>query len=225
MASDGGIFRFGNAGFYGSIPGLGLAPAGSGLPHSLNARIVGMVPSADGGGYFMVGADGGVFTFGDAKYRGFLSGHRWVPRRRSRRRRCPTVRVTGTGWSPQGGYVIRSVMHRPQGSLRLGRHFSCTEFRREWVLPSLPERGGLQLRGCRQLRARSRRGRRIQPGHDHLHHANGEVTGSPVPTDRSSPKVTHPMRAALTNFTERRHHRRDGVVESSPEVTTTAPSS
>ena len=70
VASDGGIFSFGNAGFYGSIPGLGLAPAGSGLPHSLNAPIVGMVPSADGNGYFMVGADGGVFTFGDAKFEG-----------------------------------------------------------------------------------------------------------------------------------------------------------
>ena len=70
VASDGGIFSFGNAGFYGSIPGLGIAPAGSGLPYSLNAPIVGMVPSADGGGYFMVGADGGVFTFGDAKFEG-----------------------------------------------------------------------------------------------------------------------------------------------------------
>jgi hypothetical protein len=74
VASDGGIFSFGDAGFYGSIPGLGLAPAGSGLPHRLNAPIVGMVPSADGGGYFMVGADGGVFTFGDAKYEGSCPG-------------------------------------------------------------------------------------------------------------------------------------------------------
>ncbi len=70
VASDGGIFSFGDAGFYGSIPGLGLAPAGSGLPHSLNAPIVGMVPSSDGNGYFMVGADGGVFTFGDARFEG-----------------------------------------------------------------------------------------------------------------------------------------------------------
>ena len=71
VASDGGIFSFGNAGFViGSIPGLGIASAGSGLPHSLNAPIVGMVPTTDGGGYFMVGADGGVFTFGDAKFEG-----------------------------------------------------------------------------------------------------------------------------------------------------------
>ena len=70
VASDGGIFSFGNAGFYGSIPGLGISPAGSGGPRSLNAGIVGMVPSYDGQGYFMVGADGGVFTFGDARFEG-----------------------------------------------------------------------------------------------------------------------------------------------------------
>jgi hypothetical protein len=73
-ASDGGIFAFGDAGFYGSIPGLGLHPAGSGLPNSLNAPIVGMVPSTDGGGYFMVASDGGVFAFGDAHFAGSCPG-------------------------------------------------------------------------------------------------------------------------------------------------------
>ena len=74
VASDGGIFAFGDAGFYGSIPGVGLSPAGSGLPHSLDAPIVGMVPSADGGGYFMVASDGGVFAFGDARFAGSCPG-------------------------------------------------------------------------------------------------------------------------------------------------------
>jgi hypothetical protein len=74
VASDGGIFSFGNAGFYGSIPGIGLAPAGSANPKRLNAPIVGMVPSADGGGYFMVASDGGVFAFGDAKFEGSCPG-------------------------------------------------------------------------------------------------------------------------------------------------------
>ncbi len=73
VASDGGIFAFGDAGFFGSIPGLGLGPAGSG-PHALNAPIVGMVPSADGGGYFMVASDGGVFAFGDAQFEGSCPG-------------------------------------------------------------------------------------------------------------------------------------------------------
>ena len=74
VASDGGIFAFGDAGYHGSIPGVGLAPAGSGLPHSLNAPIVGIVPSSDGGGYFMVASDGGVFAFGDAHFAGSCPG-------------------------------------------------------------------------------------------------------------------------------------------------------
>jgi hypothetical protein len=75
VASDGGAFAFGDAGFFNSIPGLGIAPAGSSGPgRKLNAPIVGMVPSSDGNGYFMVGADGGVFAFGDAKFEGSCPG-------------------------------------------------------------------------------------------------------------------------------------------------------
>jgi Peptidase A4 family/Bacterial Ig-like domain (group 3) len=73
-ASDGGVFSFGDTRFYGSIPGLGLHPAGTGLPNSLNAPIVGMVPSIDDGGYFMVGRDGGIFAFGDAHFAGSCPG-------------------------------------------------------------------------------------------------------------------------------------------------------
>ncbi len=74
VASDGGVFSFGDTQFYGSIPGIGLAPAGSGLPHSLNAPIVGIVPSIDDHGYFMVASDGGVFAFGDAQFEGSCPG-------------------------------------------------------------------------------------------------------------------------------------------------------
>ncbi len=74
VASDGGIFSFGDSAFYGSIPGLGLHPAGSGLPNSLDAPIVGMVPSSTGHGYFMVASDGGVFAFGDAHFEGSCPG-------------------------------------------------------------------------------------------------------------------------------------------------------
>ncbi len=74
VASDGGLFSFGDANYYGSIPGVGLNPAGSGLPHSLQAPIVGMVPSVNRRGYFMVAADGGVFAFGDAKFEGSCPG-------------------------------------------------------------------------------------------------------------------------------------------------------
>jgi len=70
VASDGGVFSFGDTAFYGSLPGEGFNPAGSGLPDSLNASIVGIVPTGDFGGYIMVASDGGVFTFGDAKFEG-----------------------------------------------------------------------------------------------------------------------------------------------------------
>jgi hypothetical protein len=70
VASDGGTFSFGDAVYRGSIPGLGIAPANSKIANRLNAPIVGMVPSTDDGGYFMVGADGGVFAFGDAHFEG-----------------------------------------------------------------------------------------------------------------------------------------------------------
>ena len=96
VAADGGIFAFGDAGFYGSIPGIGLAPAGSGVAPSLNAPIVGMVPSVDGGGYFMVAADGGVFASEtrNSKDRAPVSAVAAVGARQS----CPTPPATATGW-------------------------------------------------------------------------------------------------------------------------------
>jgi hypothetical protein len=44
---------------------------GSALP-GLHAPIVGMAATPDGGGYWLVAADGGVFTFGDASFEGSL---------------------------------------------------------------------------------------------------------------------------------------------------------
>ena len=63
VASDGGVFSFGDAGFYGS---LGSQP--------LNAPIVGIAPTPDGGGYWEVASDGGVFSFGDAGFYGSMGG-------------------------------------------------------------------------------------------------------------------------------------------------------
>jgi len=61
--SDGGIFSFGqvpgNAGFFGSAGGI-----------HLNQPIVGMALTPDGGGYWLVAADGGVFAYGDAVFYG-----------------------------------------------------------------------------------------------------------------------------------------------------------
>jgi hypothetical protein len=62
VASDGGIFTYGDAQFYGS----------TGAIH-LNRPIVGMAPTPDGQGYWLVASDGGVFTYGDAAFYGSLS--------------------------------------------------------------------------------------------------------------------------------------------------------
>jgi hypothetical protein len=47
------------------------AVPGSALP-GLNAPIVGIARTPDGGGYWLVAADGGIFTFGDARFAGSL---------------------------------------------------------------------------------------------------------------------------------------------------------
>jgi hypothetical protein len=57
VASDGGIFAFGNAAFRGSMGG---AP--------LNAPVVGMATDSATGGYWLVASDGGIFSFGATFY-------------------------------------------------------------------------------------------------------------------------------------------------------------
>jgi hypothetical protein len=59
VASDGGIFSFGGAQFYGSTGSI-----------HLNQPIVGMAATPDGGGYWLVASDGGIFAFGDAGFYG-----------------------------------------------------------------------------------------------------------------------------------------------------------
>ena len=59
MASDGGIFAFGTARYYGSMGG-----------RPLNAPIVGMAATPTGAGYWLVASDGGIFAFGTARFSG-----------------------------------------------------------------------------------------------------------------------------------------------------------
>jgi hypothetical protein len=40
----------------------------------LNRPIVGMASTADGGGYWLVASDGGIFSFGDAAFDGSMGG-------------------------------------------------------------------------------------------------------------------------------------------------------
>jgi hypothetical protein len=59
VGSDGGIFSFGDAQFFGSTGAT-----------RLNRPIVGMAATSDGKGYWLVGSDGGIFSFGDAQFFG-----------------------------------------------------------------------------------------------------------------------------------------------------------
>jgi hypothetical protein len=59
VASDGGIFSYGDALFHGSTGAM-----------TLNKPIVGMASTPDGQGYWLVAADGGIFSYGDAQFYG-----------------------------------------------------------------------------------------------------------------------------------------------------------
>jgi|GEM_PF-1156207 len=63
VGSDGGIFSFGQAGFYGSTGNM-----------VLQRPVVGITPTRDRAGYWLVASDGGIFAFGDSGYYGSLPG-------------------------------------------------------------------------------------------------------------------------------------------------------
>jgi peptidoglycan/xylan/chitin deacetylase (PgdA/CDA1 family) len=65
VGSDGGVFSFDGAGFFGSTGGV-----------PLRRPVVGMASTADGRGYWLVASDGGVFSFGDARFHGSTGGVR-----------------------------------------------------------------------------------------------------------------------------------------------------
>jgi hypothetical protein len=65
VASDGGIFSFGNLPFCGSTGAI-----------ALHQPIVGMAATANSGGYWLVASDGGIFAFGNARFFGSTGGIR-----------------------------------------------------------------------------------------------------------------------------------------------------
>ncbi len=63
LGSDGGVFNYGNLGFYGSVPQL--------VPLAAQTtKAVAIIGSPDGKGYWIVHDDGGMFTFGSARFHG-----------------------------------------------------------------------------------------------------------------------------------------------------------
>ena len=79
-SSDGGVFSYGSAHYYGSMGGK-----------PLNAPIVGIAATPGGGGYWLVGADGGIFSFGNAKFYGSMGG------------RTLNAPIVGIAATPDGG--------------------------------------------------------------------------------------------------------------------------
>ena len=63
VASDGGLFAFGDAHFYGSMGGK-----------PLNQPVVALAANANGNGYWEVAADGGIFAFGTPPFYGSMGG-------------------------------------------------------------------------------------------------------------------------------------------------------
>jgi hypothetical protein len=63
VGTDGGIFSYGAAKFFGSTGAI-----------KLNQPIAGMAATPDGKGYWMVASDGGIFAFGSAAFYGSMGG-------------------------------------------------------------------------------------------------------------------------------------------------------
>jgi hypothetical protein len=62
-SSDGGVYSFGGATFYGSAGNI-----------ALTKPIVGMAATTDDNGYWLVASDGGIFSYGDAVFYGSTGG-------------------------------------------------------------------------------------------------------------------------------------------------------
>jgi Cu/Zn superoxide dismutase len=63
VASDGGVFNFGDAGLFGSAGNM-----------KLNRPIVAIAATPTGDGYWLAASDGGIFAYGDAAYLGSMGG-------------------------------------------------------------------------------------------------------------------------------------------------------
>ena len=184
VAADGGIFSYGDAGFFGSAGAL----------HAGRARSSGMAAGPGGGGYWLVARDGGIFGYGDAPYHGSLGGTALpapvvgmaaAPRRRGLLAR-PGVAAplagkvvgidpghNGLNYSAPGvidqpvfnGTGLRAVRHDGHGD-RQRLHRGAVQLRRGH-LPAGRPRGGGGHRRADPARQRRRGAVRHDPGRHH----------------------------------------------------------
>ena len=214
MASDGGVFSYGDATFYGSTGSI-----------HLNQPIVGMAVVPGGGGYWLVAADGGIFSYGDAAFYGSTG---------SIRLNKPVVGMAAT---PSGHGLLAGRLRRRHLQLRrrrlLRQHRAASRLNkpivgmitgpgRRRLLPGRLRRGHLQLRHGPLLRLAGRPGPQAPDrgggGHAdgqrllvHRHGGSGVElrigqllrvrAGEPLPADRGhggGPRQTAPSSAGPT---------------------------
>jgi hypothetical protein len=105
LSSDGGVFSFGDARYYGSRGEM-----------AHDVAMVGIAPTPDGKGYWLVDDNGGVFAFGDAGYYGSLG--------RTNLHSNPVVAIAPTPdgrgyWLVQGGGEVHPYGDAPHlGAMR-----------------------------------------------------------------------------------------------------------
>ena len=109
VASDGGIFSFGDATFAGSMGG-----------HPLNDPIVGMAADPPTGGYWEVASDGGIFAF-NAPFFGSTGSIR-LNAADHRHGDDPTTARAIASWPPTAG-CSPTATRRSYGSMG-GKHLN-----------------------------------------------------------------------------------------------------
>ena len=123
VASDGGIFAFGDARFYGSTGDI-----------ALNKPVVGMAATPDGRGYWLVASDGGIFSL------------RRRPLLRLDRRHRPQQAGGGHGRHPRRPGLLAGGLRRRHLQLTAtpastGRPATSPSTSRWWAWPPPPTAG------------------------------------------------------------------------------------
>ena len=123
-----------------------------GAEQHLNSPVVAMAAPADGGGYWLAAADGGVFAFGDAQFHGSAGGRRF---------NAPVVAMGATAdaagyWLVAADGGVFAFGDAPYHGSAAATRVNCAHrvhgahARRRWVL------AGIGRRRCLRLRRRAR---------------------------------------------------------------------
>ena len=156
VASDGGVFSYGDAHFFGSTGNI-----------HLNRPIVGLTPTTEVRGYWLVASDGGVFTFGNGVFYGSTGN---IHLNQPIVGMAPTPDGRGTGWWPRTAGC--SPSGTPSSTGPLGTSTSTSP---SWAWPRPPTAGVLAGgRGRRRVHLRGRRLLRV----------DGQLPGRPGGTTR-----------------------------------------